>query len=85
VSEKKPEVIKEQKITSKQKKEEDKSFQIETTSMEAIDEPSKPAPITSVAPAKTPSPAQKKVVKKEEKKKEKESHDFVIETTTATP
>ena len=53
--------------------------------MEAIDEPSKPAPITSVAPAKTPSPAQKKVVKKEEKKKEKESHDFVIETTTATP
>lgn len=52
--------------------------------MEAVDEPQQKPSLTTVT-AKTPAPAQKKVEKKAEKKKPNESHEFVIETTTATP
>ena len=80
--EQKPEVINEQKLTSKQNKESDGSFQIETTVMEA--EEQQQAQKQAFTGSKPVAPAAKKVEKKQEKKKE-ESHDFVIETTVATP
>lgn len=80
--EKKPEVINVQKLISKQNKESDGSFQIETTSMEAEEQAQKPAAFQSSS--KQVASAPKKAEKKIEKKKE-ESHDFVIETTVATP
>lgn len=70
---------------SKQKKESDTSFQIETTVMDAADEPQNQAQKTT----STTSPVKPAAIskKKEEKKKEKKevSHEFVIETTVATP
>lgn len=81
-----PQDVKAKIMSSKQKQTSDGSYEIETTSMEAADEPATqtaPAVQTSQAPKK-PAEAPKKEQKLKQKKKEEKS-DFVIETTVATP
>lgn len=63
--EKKAETINEQKLVSKQNKESDGSFSIETTSMEANDEPSAPKSLAA-AFIKPTAVVQKKIEKKKE-------------------